>query len=102
MGPAKTRAVAIEKSRTLDVARSRVGGSREVGGVMPQRLTQRELEVLSLLADGEDTAAISERLRISSATARSHVAAILRKLKAKNRAHAVALAIRMALIQIEL
>jgi DNA-binding NarL/FixJ family response regulator len=68
---------------------------------MPRLLTQRQLEVLSLLADGADTAEISERLRISPTTARSHVAAILGKLKAKNRTQAVVRAIAMGLIRVE-
>jgi DNA-binding NarL/FixJ family response regulator len=64
-------------------------------------LTHRQLEVLSLLADGADIAEIAERLRVSPTTVRSHVAAILRKLKSKNRTQAVARAVVMGLIEVE-
>jgi DNA-binding NarL/FixJ family response regulator len=70
-------------------------------GRMPSSLTRRELEVLSLLADGADTDEISERLVISPTTARSHVAAILQKLNAKNRTQAVVRAIALGLLDVE-
>ena len=69
---------------------------------MQRLLTHRELEVLSLLAEGADTPEIAERLVISRATASSHVAAIRQKLKAKNRTQAVVRAIAMGLITGEL
>jgi DNA-binding NarL/FixJ family response regulator len=54
-------------------------------------LTTREWEVLELLRGGLSTAAIAERLFVSSPTVRSHVAAILRKIGARDRAEAVRL-----------
>jgi DNA-binding NarL/FixJ family response regulator len=68
---------------------------------MSKLLTPRQLEVLSLLADGADTAEISERLHVSPTTARSHVATILRKLKARNRTQAVARAVAMGVIEVQ-
>jgi DNA-binding CsgD family transcriptional regulator len=56
------------------------------------RLSRRQLEVLGLFADGLSVAEIAERLAISPATARTHGNNLLRKLGARNRAHAVALA----------
>jgi DNA-binding CsgD family transcriptional regulator len=53
-------------------------------------LTRRELEVLQLLARGRTNAAIAKALLISDATAKYHVANILRKLQASSRADAVA------------
>lgn len=60
---------------------------RELNG----NLTSREWEVLELLQDGLSTVEIANRLYISQATARSHIAAILKKLRVPNRAAAVKL-----------
>ncbi len=54
------------------------------------RLTRREQEVLRLMAEGETNQRIASRLIISEGTVKSHVKHILRKLRAANRAEAVA------------
>lgn len=54
------------------------------------RLTRRELDVLSLMANGDTNGRIARRLIISEGTVKSHVKHILRKLNAANRAEAVA------------
>ena len=61
-------------------------------------LTPRELEVLRLIAQGLETAAIATRLHISRATARNHVQNILWKLDVHNRLQAVAYALRHGLL----
>ena len=61
-------------------------------------LTDRELEVLALLAEGLSNAEIGQKLTISTSTAKHHVRAILSKLGAANRAEAVALAMQHDLI----
>lgn len=61
-------------------------------------LTDRELEVLALLAEGLSNAEIAQQLTISTSTAKHHVRAILSKLGAANRAGAVALAMQHDLI----
>lgn len=61
-------------------------------------LTDRELEVLALLAEGLSNAEIAQQLTISTSTAKHHVRAILSKLGAANRAEAVALAMQHDLI----
>lgn len=68
---------------------------------MSNLLTQRQTEVLALVAEGAGTAEISERLSISPTTVRSHVTSTCRKLKARNRAQAVARGIAMGLIEVE-
>jgi DNA-binding NarL/FixJ family response regulator len=55
-----------------------VGGSR--GGGRIERLTEREREVLALMAQGRSNQAISERLFLSDRTVETHVAAIFTKL----------------------
>lgn len=54
------------------------------------RLTDREAEVLRLLAQGVTDRQIADRLIIAESTAKKHVQHILRKLRARNRAEAVA------------
>jgi DNA-binding CsgD family transcriptional regulator len=61
-------------------------------------LTARELEVLTLASTGLTAAQIAIKLEISPKTAKRHFENILRKLSAKNVAHAVAEAIRQGLI----
>jgi DNA-binding NarL/FixJ family response regulator len=55
------------------------------------RLSEREWEVLELLAADASTAEIALRLAISQVTVRRHVSSLLRKLGAADRAGAVAL-----------
>jgi len=57
-------------------------------------LTHREIQVLSCIANGGTNKQVAHMLGISEQTIKNHVSAILRKLNANDRAHAVALAIR--------
>ncbi len=61
-------------------------------------LTGREREILQLLADGMSNADVAARLFISQETVKSHVRHILAKLEADTRTHAVAIALREAII----
>jgi DNA-binding NarL/FixJ family response regulator len=61
-------------------------------------LTQREREILQLLADGMSNADVAARLFISQETVKSHVRHILAKLEADTRTQAVAIALREAMI----
>jgi LuxR family maltose regulon positive regulatory protein len=61
-------------------------------------LTQREQEVLHLLADGTSNQEIARQLVISLATAKKHVASILSKLGAENRTQAIARARSLSLL----
>jgi DNA-binding NarL/FixJ family response regulator len=61
-------------------------------------LTQREREVLRLLADGLSNEEIGRRLFISPETVRTHVRKAMAKLEADTRTQAVAIALRQSLI----
>jgi DNA-binding NarL/FixJ family response regulator len=64
---------------------------RLLAGGHGAELTSREWQVLELLRTGLTTGEIAERLFVSRATVRSHVAAILRKLRVPNREAAIRL-----------
>jgi DNA-binding NarL/FixJ family response regulator len=65
-----------------------------------QPLSSSELRVLALVADGGSTEATAEALSLSPHTVRTHMRNVMRKLEASSRAHAVAIAIREAAIEI--
>ena len=63
-------------------------------------LSSSELRVLALVAEGGSTEATAEALSLSPHTVRTHMRNVMRKLEASSRAHAVAIAIREAAIEI--
>ena len=63
-------------------------------------LTPRELEVLTLLAEGLSNKAIARRLGISVHTAKFHVSTLMDKLDAVGRTDAVAHAVRRGVIHL--
>lgn len=63
-----------------------------------QPLSRREYQVLQLISDGLENQAIATSLFVSVETIRTHVKAILRKLHARDRAHAVAVAFRLGVL----
>ena len=69
-----------------------------LGDARDDMLTGREREILQLLADGMSNADVASRLFISQETVKSHVRHILTKLEADTRTHAVAIALRDAII----
>ena len=68
------------------------------GQLAPSVITERELEVLRLCADGMSVGEMGTELGISGATTKTHLEHIHRKLGVKSRAAAVAVAIRAGLI----
>ncbi|OBI50785.1 helix-turn-helix transcriptional regulator [Mycobacterium sp. E787] len=81
---ARALAVQIGQNRVVDLVDSLLTG----GPVGPDGLTEREVEVLRLLAEGLSNRAIGERLYISTNTAANHVRNILIKTGAANRTQA--------------
>jgi DNA-binding NarL/FixJ family response regulator len=91
LAPAVTRAVVEEFVRQRPVA--------EVATpVAVEQLTPREREVLDLLAQGFSNPEICEKLVISEATAKTHVARILQKLDLRDRVQAVIYAYESGLV----
>jgi len=80
-------------------AASRDGGSQQLaaGGKLLRGLTEREVEVLTMVARGLSNAEIAEELTISPATAKTHVAHLLTKLDARDRIQLVIIAYQSGL-----
>ena len=68
------------------------------GGQDRQQLTEREREVLDLVAEGLSNAAIAERLTVSVHTVRNHIANLSAKLGAHSKLEALAIAVREGLL----
>jgi DNA-binding CsgD family transcriptional regulator len=95
-GPAGT--IVARKLRALG-ERGLPRGPRPATAANPAGLTERELDVLSLLAAGMRNAEIADRLVVSARTVDHHVSAILRKLGARSRGAAVLTAVRLGLAE---
>jgi DNA-binding NarL/FixJ family response regulator len=62
-----------------------------------KQLTERELEVLDLIARGMDNTSIARELYLNPKTVRNHVSSVFSKLPARDRAEAIVLARRNGL-----
>jgi two-component system NarL family response regulator len=88
---ARATRAALEQERFIDPTVP-PGGSRG-------KLTRRQREILQLLADGGSTAAAARELGLSEETIKTHMKNALGRLSARNRTHAVAIALRESLIE---
>lgn len=61
-------------------------------------LTPRQLEILAYVASGLELDEIARELQISRHTVKDHLSNAIRALEARNRSHAVALAVKLGLI----
>ena len=71
------------------------GGRRPRAG---QSLTKRQREILQMFADGNSTEKVARRLGLSTETVKTHTKQLRSRLRAQDRAHAVAIGIRNSLI----
>ncbi|MBT2265163.1 MadR family response regulator transcription factor [Rhodococcus erythropolis] len=91
---------AVSRGESAFDSRSASAVVRSLNGqsAAKERLTDRELEVLRLLANGLSNIKIGERLFISPTTVKFHVSNIMRKLEVSRRAEAVYAASKQGLI----
>lgn len=69
---------------------------------MDDELTEREIDVLKLVAAGNANKHIADQLSIGEATVKSHVSNILSKLGANDRSHAVTIGLKRGIIELDL
>jgi DNA-binding CsgD family transcriptional regulator/tetratricopeptide (TPR) repeat protein len=96
LGAVPAAAIVAQRLRELGV-RGVPRGPRASTQSNPANLTKRELEVLTLVAEGLRNVDIAERLFLSGKTVEHHVSAILRKLGVRTRGQAGAEAARLGL-----
>jgi DNA-binding CsgD family transcriptional regulator len=88
-------------TRTLSAIGNELGAflSRRQGELRSALLTPRELQVLQLVANGYSRAEIARRLTVSTSTVATHMKNIFERLGVRDRASAVAIGIRLGLIE---
>jgi DNA-binding CsgD family transcriptional regulator len=77
-----------------------VGGGRVSEGQIQARLSDREVTIVRLVADGLTNAEIGRALHLSERTVHGHVRNARKKLSARSRTHLVTLALRAGVISL--
>lgn len=85
---------------SVDLARSLLAEMPGPEPALATSLSQREVEVLQMFADGCSTVEVGERLYISAKTVKNHLASIYEKLDARDRTQAVLTGVRMGIIRL--
>jgi DNA-binding NarL/FixJ family response regulator len=70
----------------------------EIASTIRSELSDREIEVLKLIANGKDNAMIAAELHISPKTVKNHISNILMKLQIENRIQAAVYAVRSGIV----
>jgi LuxR family transcriptional regulator, quorum-sensing system regulator BjaR1 len=74
--------------------------AREGCAIPPAGLTPREIECISLVAQGHPDRRIADKLGIAASTAHEHVEKAKRKLKARSRGELLAIAVALAIVEL--
>jgi DNA-binding NarL/FixJ family response regulator len=98
LAPSVTRRLISEFARLPELAR--LDSAAEEGGGALGLLTEREVEVLTLVARGLSNSEIADQLFISPATAKTHVAHLLAKLNARDRVQLVIMGYQSGLVKV--
>lgn len=97
------------RKELMETVRSVHAGQRRIPPEVAQELamhaggdalSQREIEVLSQVAIGNSNKIVAARLRIAEDTVKAHMKSILSKLDARDRTHAVTIAIKRGIFEI--
>lgn len=98
MRPDELRRLADELEREIVLAASRSpDANRLIGRRMG--LTDREMDVLTCLADGHTYLHCAKVLSLSHATVKTHISGLYSKLRARDRGHAVSIAFRLGILE---
>jgi DNA-binding NarL/FixJ family response regulator len=99
------QAAAVGESRVSPTIASKVlqrvrasSSSQRDADMIRSELSDREIEVLKLIANGKDNAMIAGELHISPKTVKNHISNILMKLQIENRIQAAVYAVRSGLV----
>lgn len=87
--PAVTHKVVAEFARLAAPTRS---------APLPEPLSEREIEILQLLAEGHSNRAVAQKLFLAEGTVKNYISTILQKLDARDRTHAVTRAYELGLV----
>src|SRR5918998_3753545 len=79
---------------TMLLRKMRLDGPSEIEAPVTTPLSERELQVLRLVAEGKGNQEIGEALYIGQSTVRNHISSILMKLQVENRVQAAVRAVR--------
>jgi DNA-binding NarL/FixJ family response regulator len=94
--PARELAKAVDAAAEAETFVDPAARKRENGAL---HLTRRQREILQLYANGDSTETAAKRLGVSTETVRTHTKAVLSRLEARDRTHAVAIGLRSSLIE---
>jgi DNA-binding NarL/FixJ family response regulator len=98
------------RKNLLDTIRAVYSGQKQIdpgvavqlaGHTADEALTEREIEVLALIAAGKSNKRIADQLSITEETTKSHVKNIMAKLTASDRTHAVTLGLQRGIIELQ-
>jgi DNA-binding NarL/FixJ family response regulator len=85
-------------TRVLQLLRSTTPPILDAAETIRAKLSDREIQVLKLIANGKDNAEIAHELFISPKTVKNHISNILMKLQIENRIQAAVYAVRSGLV----